>query len=110
MVPVDLGLSLDRIRQLCKHPSSRLWFDHVTQDIFSMQLPEVRSFLSSMTQLGEPFVTGFADAASFAGGDNWALIESRAASDVLELDDPVLQQYRFSMLGTKCQSQPNSLQ
>jgi methyltransferase (TIGR00027 family) len=96
----DLRQSFTNIRGLCGHPGSRLWLDHVTTDLLDMDLPEVRSFLSSMARLGEPFVTGFGDPVSIAGAENWRLIENPTAGDVLGIDEAVHREYRFALFGT----------
>jgi hypothetical protein len=73
----------------------------VLEGVSTMELPAVRSFLSSMARLGEPFVTGFVDPVALTGSDSWSLIEDRCASDVLGINEPVLREYRFALLGVK---------
>jgi hypothetical protein len=63
----DLRRTLESIRELCENRASRLWLDHVTETLLGMQRPEVQSFLSSMTRLGEPFLTGFLILRNFSG-------------------------------------------
>lgn len=98
-----LQQSLDIIRGLCGHPGSRLWLDHVTEDLFAIDAPEVSSFLSSMARFGEPFITGFTDAAAFArradGPAAWRVMERRSASEVLGHGDAIHDNYLFTMMG-----------
>jgi methyltransferase (TIGR00027 family) len=95
----QLRACLQQARGLCRHSGSRLWLDHVSEDLLSMPRPEVRSFLAAMARLGEPFVTGFADADTFGGADaGWRAVEHCSAAQVLGLDEPVHREYRFALL------------
>lgn len=82
---------------LLTSPRSRLWIDHVTPELLSSELPEVRSFLASIARLGEPFLSGFSDAGSVAP-EQWRSASSHAAAELQDTDDPVHHQYRFSVL------------
>jgi methyltransferase (TIGR00027 family) len=82
---------------LLTSPGSRIWIDHVTPDLFDLDLPEVQSFLASIARLGEPFITGVTDATQFAS-DTWRTFSSRAAAELIDDSDPVHGQYRFSVL------------
>lgn len=62
-----------------------------------MDLPEVRSFLSSMARLGEPFVTGVSDPTRFVG-QGWRLVENPSAAHVLGIREPVHSEYRFALV------------
>lgn len=96
--PRDVLASLfAALRELAASPDSRVWVDHVTPDLFDLDLPEVRSFLASMARLGEPFVTGFDDPAAVAPG-TWVLAETTTAAAVLGVSEPVHAEYRFSLL------------
>jgi O-methyltransferase involved in polyketide biosynthesis len=86
-----------KIRALTTSPTSRLWLDHVTPEAFELDLFEVKAFLSSMSRLGEPFVSGFADPSAVAPG-SWTLEESASAADVMDVREPVHAEYRFSIL------------
>lgn len=93
----ELGGLLRKLRSLAASPETRLWLDHVTAELFDLEVIEVRSFLSSMTRLGEPFVLGFENAADILP-EAWTQVESASAADVLSLADPVHREYRFSVL------------
>lgn len=92
-----LSVLLDKLNALVVSPQSRLWLDHVTADLFEMDLFDVRTFLSSMTRLGEPFITGFSNPASLAP-EQWELAETTSASAVLGITDAIHSEYRFSLL------------
>jgi O-methyltransferase involved in polyketide biosynthesis len=94
----DLRRTLESIRELCENRASRLWLDHVTETLLGMQRPEVQSFLSSMTRLGEPFLTGFSNPAEFFRDAVWRLVEHRSAAEILAIDEPVHHEYRFALL------------
>lgn len=94
----ELRDTLKRVQLLCGHPDSRLWLDHVTSNLFSMDDEEVTSFLKSMARLGEPFVTGFDDAVQFGGPDQWVLADSLSAADIAGVECRVHREYRFSTL------------
>lgn len=87
----------DRLRLLTSSGDSRLWLDHVSSSLFDMELFEVRSFLSSMTRLGEPFTTGFDDPASVSPS-SWALAETTSAAATTGIPEAVHAEYRFSVL------------
>ncbi len=93
----ELGALLRKLRALTASTETRLWLDHVTAELFDLDAVEVRSFLSSMTRLGEPFILGFEDASGILP-NSWAQAESASAADVLGLVDPVHREYRFSIL------------
>jgi O-methyltransferase involved in polyketide biosynthesis/acyl-coenzyme A thioesterase PaaI-like protein len=88
---------LRKARALCSHTDSRVWMDHVTSRIFEMDAFEVKTFLSTMTRLGEPFVLGF-ESPTAVGSRQWAVVETTSASDVLGLTDVIHDEYRFALL------------
>jgi len=92
-----LGEMFRKIRSLVRSPISRFWLDHVTSELFEMESFDVRSFLSSMARLGEPFITGFDDPASVAP-DSWVLAETTSAAASVGVSEPVHGEYRFSIL------------
>ena len=94
----DLTRTFSEIRKLCQNRASRLWIDHVVEDIFDMQESEVRSFLDNMARLGEPFVTGFDDPVVFAGSSDWAGVEKVSAAQIIASDDHVVSKYMFSVV------------
>jgi len=55
----ELKQTVKETQMLVQHTGSVSWIDHVTLNLLEMKRSEVTSFLSSMTRLGEPFVTGF---------------------------------------------------
>lgn len=92
-----LATLLDKLHALVGSPQSRLWLDHVTSELFEMEVFDVRTFLSSMTRLGEPFIAGFSNPASIAP-EQWELTETTSASAVLGISDAIHSEYRFSLL------------
>jgi methyltransferase (TIGR00027 family) len=72
----ELRATADEIRKLCNNVESRWWFDHVTREAFTLEQPEVLSFLSNMARLGEPFITGISNPAQILGEDSWRLAHS----------------------------------
>ena len=93
----DLRQILERISALTSNNASVIWMDHITQAVLSLELPEIKSFLSSMTRLGEPFVLGFADANSVAL-PYWKVRSTSSSANVLDYYDTVFEEYRFSIL------------
>lgn len=94
----DLCDTLKKLALLCKHSDSRLWIDHVTDTLFGMDDPEVTAFLSSMSRLGEPFITGFDDFTKLGMMHGWELAASVSAAEVAGRKCNVHNQYRFSVL------------
>lgn len=92
-----LATLFDKLHSLVGSSQSRLWLDHVTSELFEMDVFDVRTFLSSMTRLGEPFITGFSNPASIAP-DCWELAETTSAAAVLGISDAIHSEYRFSLL------------
>jgi hypothetical protein len=86
-----------KLRALTTSQESRLWLDHVTSCLFELDIFEVRSFLSSMTRLGEPFITGFDNPATVAP-DAWALARTTSAAAEIGVSDAIHSEYRFSIL------------
>jgi O-methyltransferase involved in polyketide biosynthesis len=92
-----LARLFNRLRDLTTSQNSRLWLDHVTSSVFDFDVFEVRSFLSSMTRLGEPFITGFDNPATIAP-DAWVLAETTSAAAAIGVSDTIHGEYRFSVL------------
>jgi methyltransferase (TIGR00027 family) len=92
-----LGRLLNSLRGLTTTQKSRLWLDHVTSSLFDLDIFEVRSFLSSMTRLGEPFITGF-DNPAIVAPDAWSLAETTSAAAAVGVSDAIHSEYRFSIL------------
>jgi len=85
------------LRSLTGSPASRFWLDHVSSSLLDMELFEVRSFLSSMARLGEPFITGFDDPATISPSA-WVLVETTSAAAAVGTSEAVHAEYRFSLL------------
>jgi methyltransferase (TIGR00027 family) len=94
----DLRRVLEQLRSLTYHHSSCVWLDHITETMFELNLPEVKAFLSSMTRLGEPFLSGFADANPIVL-PYWQVITTISAANVLGILDPIHEEYKFTVLG-----------
>jgi O-methyltransferase involved in polyketide biosynthesis/acyl-coenzyme A thioesterase PaaI-like protein len=93
----DLAALLLQIRSVLRHPESRLWLDHVTPGVFHLDRVEVSSFLSTMTRLGEPFLTGFVDVAEL-GAVGWATEFRASAADYFGREDELYSHYCFTIL------------
>jgi methyltransferase (TIGR00027 family) len=83
---------------LILNAETQIWIDHVTKNLFEMEIPSVRSFLSSISRLGEPFLTGFSSPLDFLSPDHWKVTETVSAFDVLGEGNDVHQEYLFSLL------------
>jgi methyltransferase (TIGR00027 family) len=92
-----LARLFNKLGGLATSTRSRLWLDHVTSSLFDLDIFEVRSFLSSMTRLGEPFVTGF-DNPAIVAPDAWSLAETTSAAAAIGVSDAIHSEYRFSVL------------
>lgn len=94
----DLRRVLAQLRSLTCNNASCVWLDHVTESIFQLDLSEVKAFLSSMTRLGEPFLSGFADATPIVL-PYWKVITTVSSANVLGILDIIHEEYRFTVLG-----------
>lgn len=95
----ELERLLSAIHELCQHPKSQLWFDHVTPELFRMEHPEVQGFFSAISRLGEPFVTGFKDVQALS--DQWQMTEQCTAADMLNgrvISHPVYAEHLISLV------------
>lgn len=94
----ELRQTFERLQLLLRNPSSKLWIDHFTEEFYDLKLQELSDFLANIARLGEPFLTGFKDAAMLAPGLGWTTVEHSTAADELGLRDDVYHEYRFSVL------------
>jgi len=81
---------------------SIFWVDHITPLIFKLDIPEVKSFLTSMSRLGEPFVLGANDIEKFSK-NKWKTEYKCSAADLIGSKEIIHKEYLFSTL------QPSSL-
>lgn len=95
---LDLRRILAQLCSLTCNNASSVWLDHVTENLFELNLPEVKAFLSSMIRLGEPFLSGFADATPIAL-PYWKVITTVSAANVLGILDTIHEEYKFTVLG-----------
>ncbi|MEX1020422.1 MAG: class I SAM-dependent methyltransferase [Litorilinea sp.] len=93
----DLEELLAKLGRATTHKASRVWLDHVTPALFHLELPEVQTFLASMSRLGEPFILGFNDGDAI-GHPQWQQASTTSAAEILDLAEPVHAEYRFSIL------------
>ena len=96
----ELAQLLRKLRAIVGSAQSRLWMDHVSSSLFSIDILEVKSFLASMTRLGEPFVLGYDDISALSEC-KWVTEEKTSAAAVLEISEAVHQEYFFSILITE---------
>ncbi len=92
-----LAEMFNKLRKLIGSPDSKFWLDHVSSELFELELFEVKSFLASMARLGEPFVTGFDDPTMIAP-NTWVLAETTTAASAVGVSEPVHAGYCFSVL------------
>ncbi|MEM0927436.1 MAG: SAM-dependent methyltransferase, partial [Planctomycetota bacterium] len=76
---------LRSIRRQLKHPESRLWMDYVSPAVIDTSIDDanVHEFIERMALIGEKFVYGPADPASFLQGCGFKLIKRVTAGDFL---------------------------
>lgn len=96
----DLEKLLRKLRAITISDRSRLWIDHVSSNFFSLDILEIKSFLSSMTRLGEPFVLGYNDISELHDCE-WITDEKTSAAASLGISEAVHLEYIFSVLRTK---------
>jgi methyltransferase (TIGR00027 family) len=101
---VTMYLALDELRLLLQatrsantNAASRVWLDHVKTALYDSELVEVQAFLKAMTRLGEPFISGFDDAA-IVSAQLWEVHTTVSAAAFLSIAEPVHSMYLFSLL------------
>ncbi|MDX2033860.1 MAG: class I SAM-dependent methyltransferase [Blastocatellia bacterium] len=94
----EVRSTFERVRALMDNPASRFWIDHFTEEFFDLELRELSDFLANIARLGEPFLTGFQDAAALSPGKGWTVVEHVTAAEELGLRDDVYHEYRLSVL------------
>lgn len=93
----EFAALLRTLRRVSTSPHTRIWVDHVTENLFALTDESVRAFLSSMARLGEPFQLGFSDIQSI-DDEGWRCASQTAAAKFVDDADPVFREYRFSVL------------
>jgi methyltransferase (TIGR00027 family) len=88
--------SLNELSTLMRSTGSRLWLDHVSANLMTMENASVNDFLQSLRDLGEPFRSGFDNPASLS--ERWVRETSSSAADVAGVEEPVHSEYMFSLL------------
>jgi methyltransferase (TIGR00027 family) len=90
---------LKGLREVLKHPHSRLWLDFVDARVLKQQMdsPQVVAFLQSMEELGEKFIFGLADGSGFLSELGYQEVDSTTAGEYLESDDPICELYHFAV-------------
>lgn len=86
-----------QLRKLTNNSQSRGWFDHVTNELYSIDNQSIKAFLNGMIRLGEPFLTGFSKLEDIIEDKFWQTVESKSASDVLEGGNIVQDNYIYSI-------------
>jgi methyltransferase (TIGR00027 family) len=97
----EVRSTFERVRALMDNPDSRFWIDHFTEEFFDLDLRELSDFLANIARLGEPFLTGFQDAAALSPGKGWTVVEHVTAAKELGLRDDVYHEYRLSLLSIR---------
>lgn len=92
----ELERLINTLQTLMLNTESQIWMDHVTRKLFEMNNISVQSFLSSISRLGEPFLTGFSSPLDLLNSDSWKVTEVVSALDVLGEGNDVHQEYLFS--------------
>jgi methyltransferase (TIGR00027 family) len=95
----ELSRILEKLHETIKSKDKNIWIDHVTPKMFRLDKIEVQSFLSSMSRLGEPFITGFLHPEIL--NSKWRTISQNSAAEILEkkeMDDPVYHEYKCTIL------------
>lgn len=98
----ELARLFSSVYPLCQHMQSRLWLDHVTPELFQLDLPEVQGFFFAISRLGEPFVTGFKTVEAVT--DAWRTCEQHTAEEILDGDHfphPVYEHHLVSVVEPK---------
>lgn len=105
------GRILSSIRSLMCHPLSRLWIDVVNTDVAEGRATDagIAGFLDGMEELGERFVFGVDDAASWLRSLGFGSIRYRTCGDYLKESDPVYATYSFAVAGPDDFSQDDTI-
>jgi O-methyltransferase involved in polyketide biosynthesis len=88
---------LEKLAAPARAPASRMWMDHVSEDLLKMDDASVRGFLEGIEALGEPFKFGLRDLA-IALSPSWECEATVSATGVAE---PVHSEYLFSVLRSR---------
>jgi len=95
---------LRAVRQVMRHPDSRLWTDFVTGDVVlgKTDFPEVARFLKTMDDLGEAFIFGQNSPADFVNQCGFQSVATTSVRQFQSLigqpsDDPVMDVYQFNV-------------
>ncbi len=93
----ELSELLDSLHGLLSNQKSRIWVDHITPKMFELQKKEIQIFLSEISRLGEPFITGFTRAEALS--KKW-VTESQSSSAVIlnRQDDAVYNEHKLSII------------
>jgi methyltransferase (TIGR00027 family) len=94
----ELKALLNELSNLNQSPDSCIWVDHVTPELYSLPLAEVKSFLKMISRLGEPFISGFRKVEDFSSG--WKTIHQCSSDEILNLpmEMDVIYENHFSSL------------
>ena len=87
---VSMYLTIDELRTLLNElgnlnqsPDSCVWVDHVTPELYSLPMAEVKSCLKMISRLGEPFISGFRKVEDISSC--WKTIHQCSSDEILNL-------------------------
>lgn len=85
------------VRKSLKNPRSAVWADMVSEAVVedANGIPEISEFLTRMEQLGESFIFGCDDPASFLQACGFGAASVLTAREYLSSTDPSLDTYQF---------------
>ena len=85
--------------KLLQHPLSCLWADFVNTSVVTRRTNNLRiiGFLEGMDSMGESFVFGMDDSATWLESLGYGFVETITASEYLDDDDAVLSTYSFTV-------------
>ena len=95
----ELRTLLNELGNLNQSPDSCIWVDHVTPELYSLPLEEVKSFLKMISRLGEPFISGFRKVEDFSS--EWKTIRQCSSFEFLNLPietDTIYKNHFLSLL------------
>ena len=102
LTTINLAELLKTIANKCSNKANRVWIDHITDKMFYLNIYEVQQFLSTMSRLGEPLITGFEQIDEIS--EQWQESSRESSLDYLheslktiESID-IYEQYKFSIL------------
>ncbi|MEQ1906545.1 MAG: class I SAM-dependent methyltransferase [Pirellulaceae bacterium] len=95
---------LKSFAEMMDNPDSRLWVDFVSESVINGEtvIPEVQAFFERMDEMGESFIFGTNHPEAVLESCNLDLVSTTSVQEFMDQqgvdsDDPVLDQYSFSV-------------